>query len=123
KYLKRTTTNSFTPTDRLTMNEIEMEFDLDCLSRIRRVIFHKRANEQFSLVNNNNNNKKQQSTNIESTSSWYMSYAKWISSKTVDLWKTTTPTDTNQAIIATTTIFENASVLKRSHIFKSSNRK
>ncbi|CAF0789547.1 unnamed protein product [Rotaria sordida] len=103
KYLKRTITNSFTPTDRLTMNEIEMEFDLACLIRIRRVIFHKRANEQFSLVNNNNNNKKQQSTNIESTSSWYMSYAKWISSKTVDLWKTTTPTDINQAIIATTT--------------------
>ncbi|CAF2533739.1 unnamed protein product [Rotaria sp. Silwood2] len=99
KYLKRTTTSSFTSTDRSTMNEIEMEFDLDCLIKIRRVIFRKRANEQFSLINNN----KQQPTNIESTSSWYMSYAKWISSKTVDLWKTTTPTDINQAIISTAT--------------------
>ncbi|CAF3378706.1 unnamed protein product [Rotaria sp. Silwood1] len=99
KYLKRTTTSSFTSIDRSTLNEIEMEFDFDCLIKIRRVIFRKRANEQFSLVNKN----QPQSTNIESTSSWYMSYAKWISSKTVDLWKTTTPTDINQAIISTTT--------------------
>ena len=98
KYLKRSTTNNFTPTDRSTMNEIEMEFDFDCLLKIRRVIFRKRANEQFSLVNS-----QKQLTNNEPSSSWYMSYAKWISSKTVDVWKTTTPTDVNQAIISNTT--------------------
>jgi len=98
KYLKRSTISSFTPIDRLTMNEIEMEFNLDCLLKIRRVIFRKRANEQFSLVNN-----QDQSTNNEPASSWYMSYAKWISSKTVDIWKTTTPTDVNQAIISNAT--------------------
>jgi hypothetical protein len=91
KYLKRST---ITPIDRLTMNEIEMEFNLDCLLKIRRVIFRKRANE----VNN-----QDQSTNNEPASSWYMSYAKWISSKTVDIWKTTTPTDVNQAIISNAT--------------------
>ncbi|CAF4913418.1 unnamed protein product, partial [Rotaria socialis] len=42
-----------------------MDFDLDCLTRIRRVIFRTRANEQLSLANNN----KQQSTNMESASS------------------------------------------------------
>jgi hypothetical protein len=98
KYLKRSTISSFTAIDRLTMNEIEMEFNLDCLLKIRRVIFRKRANEQFSLVNN-----QDQSTNNEPASSWYMSYAKWISSKTVDIWKTTTPTDVNQAIISNAT--------------------
>jgi hypothetical protein len=99
KYIKRSTVinNSFTPADRLTMNEIEMDFDLDCVLKIRRVIFRKRANEQFSLVNN-----QKQSTNHDPTSSWYMSYAKWISSKTVDLWKTATPTDVNQAVISST---------------------
>ena len=52
------------------MNEIEMDFDLDCLLKIRRVIFRKRAKEQFSLVNT-----QKQSTNNEPSSSWYMSYA------------------------------------------------
>ncbi|CAF3567800.1 unnamed protein product [Adineta steineri] len=98
KYLKRSTINNFTQADRLIMNEIEMDFNLDCLIRIRRVIFRKRANEKFSLVNNQN-----QTANNDATGSWYMSYAKWISSKTVDLWKTTTPTDINQAIISSTT--------------------
>jgi hypothetical protein len=98
KYLKRSTTNNFTSADRLIMNEIELDFDFDILLKIRRVIFRKRAEEQFSLGKNQN-----QSTNQESTNSWYMSYAKWISSKTVDLWKTTTPTDINQTIISNTT--------------------
>jgi hypothetical protein len=98
KYLKRSTTNNFTSADRLIMNEIELDFDFDILLKIRRVIFRKRAEEQFSLGKNQN-----QSTNHESTNSWYMSYAKWISSKTVDLWKTTTPTDINQTIISNTT--------------------
>lgn len=99
KYLRRSIISNFTPTDRLAMNEIELEFDFDILLRIRRVIFRKRAEEQFSLVKNQN-----QSTNHESTSSWYMSYAKWISSKTVDVWKTTTPsTDVNQETTVNTT--------------------
>ncbi|CAF1602704.1 unnamed protein product [Rotaria magnacalcarata] len=99
KYLKRSTISNFTSADRLILNDIEMDFDLDCLTRIRRVIFRTRANEQLSLANNS----QQQSTNMESASSWYMSYANWISSKTVDLWKTTTPTDANQATTISTT--------------------
>lgn len=99
KYLKRSINTNFTSTDRLEMNDIELEFDLDILLRIRRVIFRKRAEEQFSLVQNQN----QPITN-EPTNSWYMSYAKWISSKTVDIWKTTTPTtDNNQTINSTNT--------------------
>jgi hypothetical protein len=98
KYLKRPTTNNFPPTDLVTMNEIELDFDLDILLKIRRFVFRKRAEEQFSLGKNQN-----QSTNHEPTNSWYMSYAKWISSKTVDLWKTSTPTDMNQAIASNTT--------------------
>ncbi|CAF0865083.1 unnamed protein product [Adineta ricciae] len=89
KYVKRPTNTNFTPADRSVMSEIEMDFDLDCLLRVRRVIFRKRANEQFDLVQ----------TQTQPTSSWYMSYAKWISSKTVDLWKTSTPNDVNQATI------------------------
>jgi hypothetical protein len=92
KYLKRSTTSNFTPTDRLIMNEIELDFDFDILLKIRRLIFRKRAEEQFSHQQNH-----------EPTGSWYMSYAKWISSKTVDLWKTTTPTDMNQTMISNTT--------------------
>jgi hypothetical protein len=99
KYLKRPMMNNFTSADRLIMNEIELDFDLDILLKIRRFIFRKRAEKQFSLGRNSQN----QSTNHESTNSWYMSYAKWISSKTVDLWKTSTPIDINQTIISNTT--------------------
>lgn len=98
KYLKRPNANGFSPTDRQTMKEIEMEFDLDCLLKIRRLIFHTRANELSSLAQH-----QQQSSTAGPTSSWYMSYAKWISSKSVDLWRTTTPTDLNAAIVSTTT--------------------
>lgn len=104
KYLKRSTTpSSFTALDRSTMNAIEMDIDLDCLIRIRRLIFRIRANEQFSLVNNNSN--QQESSNAESTSSWYMSYAKWLSSKRVELWnsRTATPNDSNRSTISSTT--------------------
>ena len=85
KYLK---CNHFTSTDRLTMNEIELEFDLDCLIQIRRAIFHKCVNEQFY---------QQQTNTMNSMDSWYISYAKWISSKAVDLWKTTTTIDMNNS--------------------------
>ena len=97
KYLKRPNINGFSPTDRQTMKVIEMEFDLDCLLKIRRLIFHTRANELTSLAQH-----QQQSNAAGPTSSWYMSYAKWISSKSVDLWRTTTPTDLNAAIVSTT---------------------
>ena len=99
KYLKRPNTNGFSPADRLAMTEIEMEFDLDCLLKIRRLIFHKRANELSSLAQH-----QQQSNKAEPASSWYMSYAKWISSKSVDIWKTTTPTDLNAAIVSTSPV-------------------
>ncbi|UJR35530.1 hypothetical protein I4U23_028284 [Adineta vaga] len=96
KYLKRPTNTNFTPADRSIMNEIEIDFDFDCLVRIRRLIFRKRANEQYDLVQN-------QTTNNQPAGSWYMSYAKWVSSKTVDLWKTSSPADVNQAIISNMT--------------------
>ena len=98
KYLKRSTTNNFTVADRSIMNEIELDFNLDILLKIRRVIFRQRAEEKFSLVTN-----QIQLNPHEPTSSWYMSYAKWISSKTMDLWRTPTPGDVNQASIAMTT--------------------
>lgn len=100
KHLTRSATvSNITAADRAIMNDIEMEFDLDSLIKIRRIIFRKRANEQFSIFNSN----QQQAANTDSASSWYMSYAKWISSKTVDLWKTTTPTDVNQATLVAAT--------------------
>ena len=103
KYLKRSTSNNFTTEDRLRMNEIEMDLDLDCLITIRRVMFRRRINEQLSYVNNQ---QRLTDTTESSNYSWYMSYAKWISLKTFDLWKTTTtatPTDINQSIISTAT--------------------
>lgn len=91
RYLKRST---FTPADRLTMNEIEADVDLDILLRIRRIIFRKRAEEQSSLG---------KQPNQESSNSWYTSHARWIFSKTIDRWKSSAPVDVNQTIIATAT--------------------
>ena len=90
KYSRRSTTSvNFSTEDRQLMREIEMDFDLDTLLKIRRIIFRIRANEQFSLVQS-----QQQSNNDNPNRSWYMSYAKWVSSKTVDLLRAN-PTETN----------------------------
>ena len=87
KYPKRSTINQFTSQDRSLMTEIESEFDLDILLKIRRYVFRQRAEYHVETH--------------EPTSSWYMSYAKWIGTKTVDLLRTSTPTDVNQTMIST----------------------
>ena len=70
KYLKRPVNAGLSDTDRSTMAEIETDFDLDCLLKIRRAIFRKRADEQFRSVS------KRQPANNETTSSRYMSAAR-----------------------------------------------
>ena len=94
KYLKRPMTSNFTAADRLKITEIEGDIDLDILLRIRRIIFRKRAEEQFSLGKH---------PEQESSSSWYTSHARWIFSKTIDRWKSSAPADVNQAIVASIT--------------------
>ena len=66
--------------DTLTMKEIEREFDIAHLLIIRRSIFQKRINEHQSMQ------KKE-------TTRWYSIYAKWITSKVIDLWGKTSATD------------------------------
>ncbi|CAF3844146.1 unnamed protein product [Rotaria sordida] len=66
--------SNFSFQDELTMNNIEIEFNIKHLIIIRRSIFQMRINEQL-------NDKKQE------TIGWYSNYAKWITSKVIELWE------------------------------------
>ncbi|CAF4898572.1 unnamed protein product, partial [Rotaria sp. Silwood1] len=63
--------SNFSCEDELTMNNIEIEFDIKYLIIIRRSIFQTRINEQL--------NEKRE------TIGWYSNYAKWITSKVIEL--------------------------------------
>ena len=88
KNLKRSTTSSMPEKDLELMKQIEMDFDLNCLMRIRRLVFRERANEQIQSRQH-----QTQTNQTEPASSWYMSYAYWVSTKVVDVWRTGTPND------------------------------
>ena len=66
----------------LTMNEIEREFNIKHLLIIRRSIFQTRINEQLSQ-------KKE-------IVRWYSIYAKWITTKVVDLWGRIPASESNE---------------------------
>jgi hypothetical protein len=69
KYFK---SSNFSSQDELTMHEIEIEFNLKHLLIIRRSIFQTRISKPMSQRGE--------------TARWYSNYAKWITSKAIDLW-------------------------------------
>ena len=78
KYLYRTYLDkkygdysNFSSQDELTMNDIEKEFHIEHLLIIRRSIFQTRINEQLNQM--------------KEISGWYLNYAKWITSKIIEL--------------------------------------
>ncbi|CAF4309622.1 unnamed protein product, partial [Rotaria sp. Silwood2] len=65
--------SNFSSEDELIMNNIEVELDIKHLIIIRRSIFQTRINEQL--------NEKKEAVG------WYSNYAKWVTTKVIDLWE------------------------------------